>query len=458
MSAWLSNLLGEYAYRFFTIFSDQIQFILATCFFCWRLRRRRRFPLRALLGTAAVTGILALGVWLRTVSDSLPVRMLFTFLQYSTILPILLLCYDEDWTLLLKSWCSIIAVKEIAGSIYPVLQFLLGYDPHQTLQILPLDPLQFENLHWLIYFMVHALIYYAVWRIVRGGQNREGIDRASRKNAVALSCVTLVLMSVMSSVTNHYRDESLVLYICTRIFVLTLAVFILAQYAGLEFRSRTRADMSMMEQILAEERKQFSQMKENIDIINMRCHDLKHQLEDFAGRLTDREIAELQEAMEIYDSNIRTGNEALDTVLYIHQLSCRKEGILLTCLADGSALSFMRTRHVYALFNNAIGNALEAVRKVSDPEKRIIGLTVEKSGKSVEMEVTNYYEGSLQTDERGSLSRTTKSDSSRHGFGTMSMRYIAEQYRGSLSLEARHGIYTLHVSIPLPGEKAEGKS
>ncbi len=458
MSAWLSDLLGDYAYRFYTVFSDHIQFILATCFFCWRLRRMRHFLPRALLSFTAVTGILALAVWLRTASDTLAVRMLFTFLQYSTILPVLLICYDEDWTLLLKSWCSIIAVKEIAGSVYPVLQFILGYDPHQTLQLLPLDPVRFGDLNWLIYFAVHALIYYAVWLAVRGGRGREAIDRASRKNAVALSCITLVLMSVMSSVTNHYRDESLVLYICTRVFVLTLAVFILAQYAGLEFRSRTRADMAMMEQILSEERKQFAQMKENIDIINMRCHDLKHQLEDFAGRLTDREISELQEAMEIYDSNIRTGNEALDTVLYIHQLTCRKEGVILTCLADGEALSFMRTRHVYALFNNAIGNALEAVRKVSDPGKRVIGLTVERADGNVEIEVTNYYEGPLRTDDDGNLPRTTKADSSHHGFGTMSMRYIAEQYRGSLSLEARRGIYTLHVSIPLPKEKAGEKS
>ena len=133
MSAWLSDLLGDYAYRFYTVFSDHIQFILATCFFCWGLRRRRFFPLRVLLSFTAVTGILALAVWLRTASDTLAVRMLFTFLQYSTILPVLLICYDEDWTLLLKSWCSIIAVKEIAGGVYPVLQFILGYDPHQTL-------------------------------------------------------------------------------------------------------------------------------------------------------------------------------------------------------------------------------------------------------------------------------------------------------------------------------------
>ncbi len=452
MSAWMSSLLGDYAYRFYTIFADQIQIILATCFFCWRLQRRRMFPLRVLISFLSVTGVLILGVRLRTASDGLAVRMLFTFLQYAVILPVLLFCYDEDWTLILKSCCTIIAAKEIAGSVYPVLQFMLGYDPHQTLQLLPLDPVRFENLNWLIYYAVHILIYYIVWRIVRRGQSREEIDAVSRKRAVFLSLVTLVMMTVMGSITNHFRDESLVLYICTRIFVLTLAVFILTQYAGLEFRSRTRADMAMMEQILSEERKQFAQMKENIDIINMRCHDLKHQLEDFSGRLTDREIAELQEAMEIYDSNIRTGNEALDTVLYIHQLTCRKEGIIFTCLADGEALSFMRTRHVYALFNNAIGNALEAVRKVNDPGKRVIGLTVERGKGTVEIEIVNYYEGNLQL-QGTQAPGTTKADRRHHGFGTMSMRYIAEQYRGSLSLEAGHGIYTLHVSIPMPGDK-----
>ena len=35
----------------------------------------------------------------------------------------------------------------------------------------------------------------------------------------------------------------------------------------------------------------------------------------------------------------------------------------------------------------------------------------------------------------------------------MSMRYIVEQYHGSLLLEAHRGIFTLHASIPVPKEK-----
>ncbi|MBR6955085.1 MAG: sensor histidine kinase [Clostridia bacterium] len=457
MSNWISSLLGDYAYRFMILFPEELQLVLAVAFFCIPLRRKKWFALRLLAGFLVLDAVLMAGVWLRTVSESLGWRLLFTLIQNASTLPLLLLCFDEEWPLLMKTWCTGVATKHIGGSIVPVLQVILGYDPHKTNQLLPLDPIAYMDLHWLVFFAVHALIYFAVWRLVRRRFSREAMDRAALRNAVILSVAALVLLTVLDSVTNHYRDESLALYVCTRIFVIATALFILAQYAGLEFRSRSRADMAMMEQILSEERKQFVQMKENIDIINMRCHDLKHQLEDFSGRLTDREIAELREAMEIYDSNIRTGSEALDVVLYIHQLTCRKEGIILTCLADGGALSFMRTRHIYALFNNAISNALEAVRKVQDPEKRVIGLTVERGAGTVEVEVTNYYEGELQIQADGAP-RTTKADSRHHGFGTLSMRYIAEQYGGSLTVEARRGIYTLHVSLPLPAGESARKS
>ena len=456
MNAWLAEQLGEYTYRFYTLSSEQLQFVLAALFFCLSLRRKPRFFLRLLLGLTAGTAVLTAAIVLRTKADSLAVRIVVTFFQYSFTLPLMFLCFDEEPTLLLKTWCTSIAVKEIVGGIYPVLQFVLGYDPHQTLQLLPLYGEQYTDLNWAIYLSVHTLLYFFLWRLVRKFTSREPLERGSRKQAVILSLAALLLLSILGAVTNHYRDESLVLYICTRVFAMTVAAFILMQYAGLEFRSRSKAEIAMMDHVLSEERKQFAQMKENIDIINMHCHDLKHQLADFSGRLTDREIAELQEAMEIYDSNIRTGSEALDVVLYIHQLTCRQEGIILTCLADGGALSFMRTRHIYALFNNAISNAQEAVRKVSDPERRVIGVTVEQAGDAVEIEVTNYYEGTVQMN--GALPQTSKADKGRHGFGTMSMRYITEQYHGTLTVEAKKGIYTLHVSLPVPKGKASVQS
>ncbi len=446
MAQWFYTIMGQYAYQFSILAANELQFMVAALFFCIGFRRKSHFWLRLIAGLAVEFGLLWIGVVCRTTWEGLLPRIVVTLLQYSSTLPLLVLCLDEQKDVLLKAWCSSVAVKEIGGTIYPLLQFILWYDSHATIQILPFPDLPLD-VTWLIYFFIHFLIYFLIWRGVRRFF-KESFDSTARRSGVLLSIVALLTLGILGAVTSHYRDESPVLYICTRMFAMAVAVFILMSYAGIEFRSRSRADMAMMEHVLAEERKQFAQMKENIDIINMRCHDLKHQLDDFSGRLTDREIAELREAMDIYDRNIRTGCEALDVVLYIHQLTCQKEGIILTCLADGSALSFMRTRHIYALFNNAISNALEAVRKVSDPEKRVIGVTVEQAGDAAEIEITNYYEGNIQLN--GALPQTSKEDRHHHGFGTLSMRYIAEQYHGVMTVEAKKSIYTLHVSLPIP--------
>ena len=104
------------------------------------------------------------------------------------------------------------------------------------------------------------------------------------------------------------------------------------------------------------------------------------------------------------------------------------------------------------LFNNAVGNALEAVRKVQDPEKRVIGLTVCVENGNVEIEVTNYYEGELRSEDGKML--TTKADARHHGFGTMSMNYIVRQYHGVTESNVRNGIYTFHATVPIPVQAA----
>ena len=446
MAQWLYDITGPYAYQFSILAANELQFMAAALFFCWKFHRKDHFWLRLIAGLIAELGLLWLGTVVRTKWEGLSPRIAVTLLQYVSTLPLLMLCLDEEKNVLLKAWCSSVAAKEIAGTVYPLLQFILGYDSHATIQILPFPDLPLD-VAWLVYYGVHFLIYALIWLGVRR-YFKESFDSAARRSGVFLSVAALLTLGVLGAVTSHYRDESPVLYLCVRMFAMAVAALILMTYAGIEFRSRSRADMAIMEHVLSEERKQFAQMKENIDIINMRCHDLKHQLDDFSGRLTDREISELREAMDIYDRNIRTGCEALDVVLYIHQLTCRKEGIILTCLADGSVLSFMRTRHIYALFNNAISNALEAVRKVSAPEKRVIGVTVESGANTAEIEITNYYEGTIQLN--GPLPQTSKEDRHHHGFGTRSMRYIAEQYHGAMTVEARKNIYTLHVSLPVP--------
>ena len=267
---------------------------------------------------------------------------------------------------------------------------------------------------------------------------------------LAVGC--LLFLTVPDCVSNEYRNLSYLLFMTNKLYLLAFSAFIMAICSSIEFYSRVQVDMEIMDQVLHEERKQYQRMKENMDIINMRCHDLQHQLDHFAGKLTDQEMADLRNAMEFYDSNIKTGCEVLDVVLHTSQLAAREDGIEITCMADGSCLNFIRTRHLYSLFSNALGNAIEAVKKLPDPSMRTVGILVEQRDGNAVIEITNYYDGAALPQ-----AGTSKKDKHRHGFGSMSMRYIAGSYGGDVQVHTGSGLYMLVVTIPIPS-KAEQKA
>ena len=93
----------------------------------------------------------------------------------------------------------------------------------------------------------------------------------------------------------------------------------------------------------------YQDNKKNVDLINLKCHDLKHQIREHTakGNITKDTINELEEIINIYDSNVRTGNEALDLILTEKSLLCQKANIKLSCLADCSNLSFIADSDLY---------------------------------------------------------------------------------------------------------------
>ena len=75
------------------------------------------------------------------------------------------------------------------------------------------------------------------------------------------------------------------------------------------------AERDELERILADSKRQYEYEKRNIETINIKCRDLKHQLAAMKGKLYEEQIRELSDAIGFYDAGIKTGNEALDVVL-----------------------------------------------------------------------------------------------------------------------------------------------
>lgn len=195
-----------------------------------------------------------------------------------------------------------------------------------------------------------------------------------------------------------------------------------------------------------EDRRQYEIMKATIDTINIKHHDLKKHLSAINSMLTKDDIRSIEQAVRIYDCQVKTGNEALDVLLTKNSLICQAEDISLTYAGNGEDFSFMSTMDVYSLFGNAIDNAVEAVRKVSDPEKKIVDISAERIGKMINVIITNYFSGPLCLQD-GIPVTSKKEEEGFHGFGIKSMQALAKKYNGSIHINLHDDVFVLTISI-----------
>lgn len=419
--------------------------LFCSLLFARSMKRRRFFALRFLAGVLIVLACYIGAAVLRADYSGLVTRIVTSYFAYFVILPLLSLCYNGTAANILLSWCAGFATQEIASRCFTLLLFLAGVDNQQSMSFFgEFNALRDYSVFYLIHLLI-ALVCYGVFR-QRGDMDA---DRSSVRTITLLSVFSALWLVISNSIAQEFQRESAALYQIHQVSGFIFSAFVLLLRTGIFSQNQYRYEIALMEQLLHEERKQYQSVKENIDIVNMKCHDLKHQLSNLSSKLTDQEIRSLQEAINIYDNNIKTGSEVLDVLLYEKQLVCQKEGIMLTCMADGRALAFMRTSHVYSMFNNALGNALEAVQNIDDPEMRVVDISVARNAGAVEITVSNYFQGE-QPLRDGLPGSTTKEDKNRHGFGLQSMKYVAEQYAGSVQTSIEGPVFTLKISIPIP--------
>lgn len=131
----------------------------------------------------------------------------------------------------------------------------------------------------------------------------------------------------------------------------------------------------VLQQMMRQQRQQMELSKETVELINIKCHDIRKQLYTLGSRVPTEELDELKKAVDIYGSTVKTGNETLDVLLAERSIVCKGRGIQLDYIADGAKLDFLKPGEVYSLFGNALDNAIEAVTSL-EPDRRYIGLQV----------------------------------------------------------------------------------
>lgn len=422
-------------YDFFDANGFMLEFMVATALFVHWLDRRPHAGARV-LGSCCLLMFLSVA-WRLLVPEN-TLTLIAQYVVYFLALAMLLkVCFTIRWT---------------QAFFYTVAAGTLQHFAFRGARIIAVVPhMVFDAPEWTIAYIypvalvpMYVIGYAAFARPLRG----KNIENIGYGMILPLFAGMALCVSVFTNVFNAISpDIDSLAYTVFALFDLVNCMFMLALLREIVDRERAEEDTTVLQRMLEQQKSQLESSKETIDLINIKSHDLKKQLAAFGDRIDPEEIREMSELVEIYDSSVQTGNETLDILLKQRSLTCERHGIRFERMVDGRLLSFMRPADIYALFGNAIDNALEALERVTDDSRRYLSLGVRENRGMVAIRVENPYVGELEFVD--GLPRTTKGDERYHGFGTRSIRMIVERYHGYCSIDADDGLFVLTILMPL---------
>lgn len=303
---------------------------------------------------------------------------------------------------------------------------------------------------------VFLAVFVLMWNLLRRLSVKSGSLNASWREvgsaaiigAAVFALSNLSFLTVDTPFSAQYGPE-----ICNVRTMMDLGGLAILYAHHLQCRDlRVLRELEAVQNVLHKHYQQYQMSRESIDLINRKYHDLKHQVallraqSDAAQR--DAYLSQMEEEIGSYEAQNKTGNHVLDTVLTSKSLSCAQQGIALTCVADGAVLNFMEVMDLSAVFGNALDNAIECEMKISDPEKRLIHVSVSAQRGFALIRVENYCECSPDFFE--GLPVTTKNDRELHGYGLKSIRYVAKKYGGTVTARMEKQWFVLQILLPQP--------
>lgn len=300
---------------------------------------------------------------------------------------------------------------------------------------------------WYVLWGIGLVVYLSIYlgfarRICRDGQYPFSVLRS-----LTLFVFAMAIMFFLS-----IRLADMGLDWLHSIYTLLLSTFLMAEEANSAEQLRLQAQALERERMEATYREQYKLSKENIELINRKSHDLRRQVAALRSVGTPQEqaeaIAEIEQAVEIYDRSYQTGSRALDTALMHSALKCSQNGIELSAVADGRLLGFIRSVDLYTMLSNILDNAIEANLRIADAERRSIHLSVHERRGLVILQCENPYEGEITM--KDGLPVTIKEDKRNHGIGTRSIASTAAAYGGTLRIDPSDGMYILRIIFQPP--------
>lgn len=424
-----------------------IQLAIPILMLCHSLPRRTLSAIRTILVATTLVAICVIPLATGLITGLNVIQSFFVFSALLLLfVAVILFVFDVSvWTALLCATAGY-TLQNLASGTIVLFQMVFTGSTSGTLD---------EPWETIMELIVLATVYVFGYVFFVQRVDSHGLLYVENRLLVVMLAAVVVIIIGFDLLLKQlvFEDVQYSTLVLLRIVFPLVCTFVLFCEYELLYSKRMKEEKAETEAILAERERQYQLSRANIEAINIKCHDIRHQIHALgeSGAVIDpKALADIEHEVNIYDSVVETGNEALDTILTEKSLTCSSRGIMLSVIADGKSLSFMEAADIYSLFGNALDNAIEATTKLNNPEANIISLLVERRGDMVAVNVENYYDSSQALQFEDGLPRSTKGDNVNHGFGTRSMRSTVQRYGGSFHVGTEGTLFYLNALIPYP--------
>jgi len=333
------------------------------------------------------------------------------------------------------------------------LGFLVYYILLYLLYLLTPPAIYNQYLSVVVPMLTYALDLYLFFRVHRDQQ------QVRKFGLVVFWSALMVIVGL--TVDSYYLngksllDTSLVLPLLLTVFLLVISWVYAMRIGDLYddfIESSSRLELTTRQVIRQQE--YYAALSGQMDEIREIKHDIRH----FVGVMTrlaeEGKLPELRRFLREYGQRVEMDQLPLfcqhtiaNSIIGYYYLLAKAHSIVFSSHCQIGAQIRLSDSDLCIVLGNALENAINACRLVTESDRRFISIDAKRMNKQWLLRVENSHDGSQLTLD-GQGIPVSPNDGMHHGFGLRNLRKVVESYGGFVKIEHDGQVFTLMVAVP----------
>lgn len=420
------------------VFCFALELLCAQLIFLYRFRRKKYFWYKLLIFLTII--LLYSLIFPRIAIEDMYLRSLFSFTRYFSIFTLTAiggyLLFDEKLTTILSACTAGYALQHFTNRFSNLVLLIIS-------QFIDLPNTFLSGFLEIITF--YPILYFLLGYLFFARKVKNVSDDDSKLNILS---IFIVIACMLVTRVGDFARENISYRIAEDLYGMMVTFLAIYIKYSIHYQNEKAKEANLNSMLIKKTEMEYRLWKESIETINIKCHDLKHQISNLNRSIvSNEEIENIKDSIMIYDSINKTGNTTLDIILFEKSEYCKRSNIKFVYIVDGNLLNKLKNDEVFALFTNILDNAVEATSKLKDNDMRLINLVIKRVGDMIIINQDNYFDGEVIKKDGDIV--TSKDDKINHGFGIKSIKRIVDKNHGFFDVVINNNLFKINIAIPL---------